>query len=103
MKDTWTRNAKRSYDRELGFILEKWSIKEMLGFIVLTDRFIQTLESEIFEGKVHPKPNVFSGSISKQTRVFFKKYPEKDEIRLLLFWNNSQDPEELKRILSTSS
>jgi len=103
MKVTWTRNAKRSYDRELNFILKKWSAKEMLDFMDLTDRFIATLESEIFEGKIDSRPNVFSGSISKQTKIFFKKYPECNEIRLLLFWNNSQDPEELKRILEASS
>ncbi|MFT5890436.1 MAG: hypothetical protein ACI9Y7_000528 [Dokdonia sp.] len=77
MKVTWTRNAKRSYDRELGFILKKWSIKEVSDFMILVDRYIETLELEIFEGKIHLKPNVFSGAISKQTKVFFKKYPKK--------------------------
>jgi len=37
--------------------------------------------------------------ISKQTTLFFDYKKEKGIIELLLFWNNSQNPKELKKIL----
>ncbi len=51
------------------------------------------------EGKVYTN-NISSIVISKQTTVFYKKYPLKNTITLLLFWNNQRNPEKLEKVLN---
>lgn len=61
--------------------------------------FIERLSSGIEEGRVYPNNNIYSVVISKQTTVFFRKYPKNNNIALLLFWNNQKDPKTLKKLL----
>ena len=96
---TWTAYAKISYYEEIDFIDKKWTIKEVQDFIFLVEDFIERLSSGIEEGRVYPSNPIYSVVISKQTTVFFKKYPKDNTIVLLLFWNNQKDPEILKKLL----
>ena len=95
---TWTAYAKISYYEEIDFIDKKWTIKEVQDFIFLVEDFIERLSSGIEEGRVYPNNHIYSVVISKQTTVFFKKYPKDNTIVLLLFWNNQKDPETLKKL-----
>ena len=84
---------------EIDFIAQKWTIKEIQDFIFLVDDFIERLSLGIEQGKIYPNSPILSVVISKQTTVFFRKYPENNTIALLLFWNNQKDPKTLKRVL----
>ena len=95
----WTTFAKITYYEEIDFIDKKWTIKEVQDFIFLVDNFIERLSLGIEEGKVYPNNHIYSVVISKQTTVFFKKYPKDNTITLLLFWNNQKDPKTLKKLL----
>ena len=99
LKVTWTTYAKISYYQEIAFIDKKWTIKEVQDFIFLVEDFIKRLSTGIEEGKVYPNNPIYSVVISKQTTVFFKKYPKDNTIALLLFWNNQKDPKTLKKLL----
>ena len=41
---SWTDLAYYSYERELNFIEEKWSVNEVVKFMILVDNFIEKLE-----------------------------------------------------------
>jgi len=96
----WTNLAEISYENELNFIAEKWTINEVIKFMDLTDNFIKTLEKGVLIGKISFKTKIHSFVISKQTTLFFDYQLDKKTIELLLFWNNSQDPKKLKELLN---
>ena len=95
----WTPYARLSYFEEIDFINQKWTINEVQDFILLVQDCIERLSMGIEQGKVYPNNHIYSIVISKQTTVFFRKYPKENSITLLLFWNNQKDPKTLKKML----
>ena len=71
MKVVWTKTAELSYFRELNFIAEKWSKREVENFMNLVDEFVKKLESKTLQSKVLSHENLRSFVISKQTTLFF--------------------------------
>ena len=96
---SWTTLAKLTYYEEIDFIDLKWNLQEVEKFVLLVEDFVKRMSNGIVVGKPYPNNNVNSILISKQTTVFYRKYLAKDEISLLLFWNNEKDDRTLKRIL----
>lgn len=96
---SWTTYAKLSYFEELDFIQLKWTSKEVNAFALLVEFFVENLSKGTIQGKKHQQSNVYSTVISKQTTVFYKTYPKKNSVALLLFWNNKKNPDLLKRKL----
>ncbi|WP_346882365.1 hypothetical protein [uncultured Algibacter sp.] len=99
MKIFWTEKAEFSYSKELENINKKWTSKEVANFINLVDEFIKNLESGLIEGKTSSKRNIRSFVISKQTTLFFVVNEKNNEINLILFWNNKDNPKKLKKEL----
>ncbi|CAA0234354.1 conserved hypothetical protein [Tenacibaculum maritimum] len=99
VKITWTTLAKLSYYEEIDFINLKWNIQEVEKFVLLVEDFVESMSTGIRIGKIYPNNNIHSIVVSKQTTVFYREYPDKNEISLLLFWNNQKDSKTLKRLL----
>ncbi|MBC8753338.1 hypothetical protein H2O64_01565 [Kordia sp. YSTF-M3] len=100
MNVIWTPTAELSYAKELDKINKKWSVNEIMDFMNLVDDFVKKLESGIIEGKVSQKTNLRSFVISKQTTLYFDVFEDTQTIELLLFWNNKDNPKELKEFLN---
>ncbi|AXG71979.1 hypothetical protein KORDIASMS9_04237 [Kordia sp. SMS9] len=100
MNVIWTPTAELSYAKELDKINKKWSVNEIMDFMNLVDDFVKKLESGIIEGKVSQKTNLRSFVISKQTTLYFDAFEDTQTIELLLFWNNKDNPKELKEFLN---
>ncbi|PQJ80307.1 hypothetical protein [Polaribacter porphyrae] len=96
---SWTTLAKLTYYEEIDFIDLKWNLQEIEKFVLLVEDFVQRMSTGIVVGKTYPNHNIKSIVISEQTTVFYREYPHKNEISLLLFWNNQKDSATLKRIL----
>ena len=94
MKIIWTENASRYYFQILDYLLNRWSEKVANKFIDEVDRKLELLliSHEVFE-KV-PLTNVQRILINKHITLFYAVDGEK--IYLIHFWNNSQNPENLK-------
>ena len=97
---TWTTMATISFEKELDYINTRWTIREVTNFIDLVDLCISNLQLGYVLGKISKKTNIRSIVISKQTTLFFDYIEKNKEIRLLLFWNNSQNPKKLKTFLT---
>lgn len=101
MKIIWTSIASKSYYKNIEFLLKIWNLKVAQDFIS---------EVEITMKLIGTNPNVFErwefdkeyrkGFIHKNVSFFYKVYDS--EILVHLFWNNLQNPKELKKILSKS-
>jgi len=95
---SWLHEAEISYCEELDFIFRKWNITEVENFTVLVYDFLETLSKKPTIGIYSKKYDTYSFEISKQTTLFYKIIEVENKIELVLFWNNKQNPELLKKI-----
>jgi len=98
MQIIWSVEADFTFNKELDFIYSKWTINEVNNYIYLVEKFIDSLKKGVLKGKVLNN-NMRSFVISKQTTLFFTYNEDRKVIKLLLFWNNTQNPKKLKKIL----
>lgn len=95
IKITWSSKAQKSYIHIADFILEKWSKKGVKKFSDITSSTILQIAQnpELFVASKHKK-NIRKGFITKHTSLIYKVKP--NEIELVLFWDNRQNPKKLK-------
>ena len=95
----WKPLATESYFEEMNFILSKWNEYEVQKFEDLGYDYLKTLSKTPTIGNFKSEFNCYSIVISKQTTLFYKIIEEKSQIDLVLFWNNSQNPNLLSNLL----
>lgn len=93
----WTPLAKESLQKTVDFISELWNEK-------VVEDFLDRLDHRILQVQQNPelaspfKDSDFRQLLIHQTvTLFYQNYP--DHIRLLLVWDNRQNPAELKKQL----
>ncbi len=96
MKIEWSETARLTYSEELEFIYVKWGNKEVEKFMILSDDFLNTLSTGVFEGKSARKGTLKTSVISRQTSVYYKVDKLNDRIELISFWNNKRNPKKLE-------
>ena len=98
-KIEWKPLATNTYLDEMEFILSKWNEKEVQNFDDLVSDYLNTLSKSPEIGRFDSENNCYSLVISKQTTLYYKIIEEKSQIDLVLFWNNSQNPKLLSKLL----
>ena len=98
MEITWTSIAKKSYVKNIEFLLKIWNLKVAQDFILDVEKAMEliSLQPEIFEEWEFNK-NYRKGFIHKNVSFYYKIKPT--ELVVYLFWNNLQDPNKIKNIL----
>ncbi len=96
----WSRLARLTYYDEQDFILIKWNQDEVNKFEILVDSWIETVRKTTTIGVFNVLQNHFSIVISKQTSLFYKINEDEKQIELSLFWNNSQNPSQLDKLIT---
>jgi plasmid stabilization system protein ParE len=96
-KIKWLSNASLTYFDEIDFIFEKWNYKEVQKFILL-------VEENLIRLSVNPKIGIpikymFRLVLSKQTTLFYTIHEKEKRIDLIIFWNNSKNPDDLVKLL----
>jgi hypothetical protein len=101
MKITWTLLAKKTYNKNIEFLLKTGNINIVQDFI---------LEVEQTMNLIKTNPNCFEkwdlditynkGFIHKNISFYYKV--QNNEIVVYLFWNNLQNPKKLKKLLSNT-
>ena len=94
----WTPTARKSLKKTSGFVLELWNEKVL-------DEFLNQLNSRINQIQQYPElapkfedSQIRSLVIHKSITLFYLN--SADHIRLLLVWDNRQDPAKLYQQLS---
>ena len=98
-KIEWKAVAMYSYFNEINFILSKWNEIEVQKFEDLVYNFLATLSKTPEIGIYNSEHNCYSLVISKQTTLYYKMIEDKSQIDLILFWNNTQNPKGLIKLL----
>ncbi len=80
----------------LNFLEETWSIRDVEKFINEVDNILELISKKpyLFEASRKSK-NIRKGLITKHNTLYYRVKPKKQEIELITFWDNRQDPKKL--------
>ncbi|HYK46414.1 MAG TPA: type II toxin-antitoxin system RelE/ParE family toxin [Parafilimonas sp.] len=93
-------NAIHSYIKNVDYLKQNWTGKEVDKFIDLVEKKIHNLSNHPRLGVSRNKkyPNIRLTLIHKRVALIYRHKPAMNEIELLVFWNTSQNPRKLKSI-----
>jgi len=90
----WSQTAQNDYWENIDFLLHKWTENEAVHFIEEVEQVLNILK----QGKVTFKPtdyrNTYQIIIVKQITLYYH-INQNNEIELLRFFNNLQNPDKL--------
>ncbi len=89
----WSIEAELSYLKILEYLEEKWTQRELDRFISRTDEVMDYIKKSPFQYQ-RIKNNTHKVILSRQISLFYKI--EESIIFLHYFWDNRQDPKNLK-------
>ncbi|QBN18791.1 type II toxin-antitoxin system RelE/ParE family toxin [Flavobacterium nackdongense] len=89
MKIEWTLLAKIDYWKNIEYLENHWSEKEVLNFINEINHSLNLLEKGNVIFIKSDYSNVYKMVVIKQITIYYSI--EKDSLFLLRFWNNYQD------------
>ena len=97
MKITWTPESIETFEQIIEILNIYLTQKEIKKFIDKTDKTINLIQNNPFLYKASVKnKQVRKGFINKLVSMFYIVDAKKNEIQILSFWNNRQDPQKLK-------
>ncbi|WP_269225143.1 type II toxin-antitoxin system RelE/ParE family toxin [Flavobacterium eburneipallidum] len=90
----WSEEAIDDVLNNIDYLEREWTEKEVKRFSDKTNEILDKLSNGNIRFKKSKYKDVLEVPIVKQINLFYKK--EAENIILLRFWNNYQDPEKLK-------
>lgn len=96
-KLNWTTSADLTIPEEIDFIFLKWNESEVIKFIKVVDDCLCKLQSYPNLRRLIEKKNIYRLTISRQTTLYYKILHDSQQIDLILFYNNLQDPKSLQK------
>jgi len=90
----WTEKAKLDYWNNIEYLQREWTLTDVYNFMDKVDDLLGLLAKENLTFKVTSYKNTYSVPITKQVSLFYIK-GQNNNIELLCFWNNYQDPKKL--------
>jgi len=95
MKVNWTPAAKDSFERILDWLLNNWTKKEVENFIEQTEKTIEGISQNPYMYKASSKnKQIRKGFVNRLISLFYRVRHKENEIDILYFWDNRQNPNE---------
>jgi plasmid stabilization system protein ParE len=93
MKISWSPKAKTEYEKILVYLDSEWGVQAVRKFIIQTNIVLSAISKnpKMFVASTKLK-NVRKGFITKHNSLFYLIRARKNEIVLLTFWDNRQNP-----------
>lgn len=90
----WTSKALENYERNIHYLEENWTKKEVIHFIQLVEKKLLLLSNHPYIGSPKNKKqvNIRHTFIHKRITLIYNIRPQKKQIELLVFWNTYQNP-----------
>jgi plasmid stabilization system protein ParE len=95
----WKPLSEITFSEEMNFILSKWNQIEVDKFAILVEENLDRLSKTPTIGIYKSEYNCYKLVISKQTTLYYKIIENKSQIDLIFFWNNSQNPKLIAKLL----
>lgn len=93
-KTEWSLKAEYDYLDKIDFLQHKWTINEVHNFIDKVEEVIGLLQKENVNFKPTDYKNTYQITITKQITLYYC-INQNNDIELLRFFNNYQNPERL--------
>ncbi|MBI1768535.1 MAG: type II toxin-antitoxin system RelE/ParE family toxin [Bacteroidetes bacterium] len=96
MKVVWTPEAKETFSSNIDYLLSEWGEQVTLDFLDRVDEVVFRIKSNpnLFP-IIKREDNVHRCVVVKQISLYYR-IVSAQEIDLITFWNNYQNPERLK-------
>ena len=93
----WANEAKQTFDKNITYLVEEWTEKEIKNFVKQTNYIISRISAhpEMYSAS-RKNPKIRKAAINKYITLYYRYYTTKKEVMLLTFWHNKQDPKKLK-------
>lgn len=93
----WSDEAIETFDNNIQFLHEQQTDREIINFVKTTNEKIGNIgmNPKIYK-RSEKDPTIRKCGINKNISLFFKYFPDKQEVILLSFWNNRRNPKDLK-------
>jgi plasmid stabilization system protein ParE len=98
-KIEWQPSAENTYFEEIDFIFLKWNFNEVEKFINIVNENLEQLSINPEIGVFKQDVQLFSIVISYQTTLLYDYNLISKKIELIVFWNNSKNPNDLAKLL----
>jgi len=93
----WANEAKQTFDKNINYLLEEWTEKEIKNFVKQTNYIVSRIAVQPGMYPASRKnPKIRKAAINKHIVLYYRYYATKKEVILLTFWHNKQDPKKLK-------
>ena len=89
----WSPRAKITYNHVLEYLYEEWTIKELKAFIHRTEQVIEYISDYPNLYPFSEEARAYRCVVVKQVSLFYRL--KQDQIELLVFWDNRQNPSKL--------
>lgn len=90
---TWSPAARISYLTILEYVKEEWTYKEVEAFANHTEGVLELIRQNPSLYQYSKKSDTHRCVLTKQVSLFYRI--RNQEIELLVFWDNRQDPDKL--------
>lgn len=93
----WSDEAKKTFDKNINYLQQEWTDREIRNFITQTNNIIAKIASQPEMYATSAKSgNTRKAQINKYIVLYYSYYSSENKIILLSFWHNKQDPKKLK-------
>ena len=89
----WSPVAKVTYYEILEYLEEHWTFREIQNFINRVEYVVELIRKSPVQYPVSKEKNIHRCVVVKQVSLFFRV--KENNIELLVFWDNRQDPAKL--------
>ncbi|MCC8408646.1 hypothetical protein LJ707_06880 [Mucilaginibacter sp. UR6-1] len=94
LKVNWTTEAVNSYESIISYLQQEWTIKDVEYFNECVNALINNISIQPYLFKASSIKQIRKATIGKQNSLFY--IIRSDEIFLLQFWDNRQNPDKRK-------
>jgi plasmid stabilization system protein ParE len=97
----WTGEALATFEDRITYLQKHWTEKEIRNFKTRVKDYLDTLSETPFIGKKPGKlKNVYMGLVIRQVSVIYRVKSGSDQIELISFIDNRQNPRKTRRHFS---
>jgi len=94
----WSPRSLATFEKRIEYLNKHWTEKEITNFKKRVNEYLEVLKSKPYIGKKAGRlKNMHVGLILKQVSLIYRVKEGKQEIELVLFIDNRQDPKKIRK------